>query len=421
MSKKRKIIIALVVLVAIAIFIIVSISKRRGSEIAVETSKVISGVITQTVSGTGRIQPAVVVKISANVSAKIMKLPVVEGENVQKKQLLVELDQTRYEAAVEHARSTLKSAKASYKKAQSDYRRMQDLFKKNLVSLTDLESAEASLEQAESHVEQSEAALKQAADDLDKKTILSPMDGTITQLKKEEGEIALGSQFQEDVIMTVGDLTQMEVLAEVDENDVVLIDIGDSVKIEVDAIPDTILKGIVSEIAHTATTRGLGTQEELINFEVKIAIVDNHQKLRPGMSATVDVETETHLNALKILIQCVTMKLPSEFQKKKESNETKKDTTSTAENQAENQEENAEAKPANKKEEGVEVVFIVVNDTAKIVPIKTGISDDTHIEILDGLQEDDVIVSGSYRAITKLLKQGSKVVIKEAIAKSSKQ
>jgi len=298
---------------------------------------------------------------------------------------------------------------------------MQDLFKKNLVSLTDLESAEASLEQAESHVEQSEAALKQAADDLDKTTILSPMDGTITQLKKEEGEIALGSQFQEDVIMTVGDLTQMEVLAEVDENDVVLIDIGDSVKIEVDAIPDTILKGIVSEIAHTATTRGLGTQEELINFEVKIAIVDNHQKLRPGMSATVDVETETHLNALKIPIQCVTMKLPSEFQKKKESNETKKDTTSTAENQAENQEENAEAKPANKKEEGVEVVFIVVNDTAKIVPIKTGISDDTHIEILDGLQEDDVIVSGSYRAITKLLKQGSKVVIKEAIAKSSKQ
>lgn len=417
MSKKGKIIIALLVIGVIAIFVLIGISKRRGSEIQVETSEVTLGGITQVVSGTGRVQPAVVVKTSANVSAKIMKLPVVEGEKVEKGQLLVELDKTRYEAATEQARSNLKSSKASHKKAKSDYRRMQDLFEKKLVSLTDLESAEASLEQAESQVEQSEAALKEALDALDKTTILSPMDGTVTQLKKEEGEIALGSQFQEDVIMTVGNLAQMEVLAEIDENDVVLVDIGDTAKIEVDAIPDTTLKGIVSEIAHTATTRGLGTQEEVINFEVKIAITDNHEKLRPGMSATVDIETETHPNALRIPIQCVTMKLPSEFQKKEESKEAEKDTTATEKKEK----ENVEAKPTDKKEEGVEVVFTVVNDTAKIVPVKTGISDDIYIEILDGLQEHDVVVSGSYRVITKLLKHGSKVVTRKETAKFTKK
>ncbi|MBN1350173.1 efflux RND transporter periplasmic adaptor subunit [candidate division KSB1 bacterium] len=410
MSKRKKLIIALLIISIIVVMVIFSLRKGKGTEIPVETARATRGTITQIVSGTGRIQPEVEVKISANVSAKIMNMPVIEGQFVQKGQLLVELDRTRYEAILNQARSTLKSSKANYKKSKSDFNRMQDLHAKKLISETELENADAILEQAESQVEQAEAALSQAMDDLAKTTILSPMGGTVTQLRKEIGEIALGAQFQEDVIMTIADLSRMEVLAEVDENDVVLIDIGDSVKIEVDALSDTLLDGLVSEIAHTATMRGLGTQEEVINFEVKIGISERMEKLRPGMSATVDIQTETHRNALKIPIQCVTMKLPSEFK------DTGEEGSSSEENSSESDSatDAAESGTQIKKEEGVEVVFNVVSDSAFIVPVKTGISDDTHIEILEGLDENDVVVSGSYRAITRLLKHKCKVINKEA-------
>ncbi|RKY83846.1 efflux RND transporter periplasmic adaptor subunit, partial [candidate division KSB1 bacterium] len=310
MSKKGKIIIVLGIILILIILVVVNIKRSTGGTIKVQVGKVKRGDITQVVSGSGRVQPEVQVKISANVSGKIVKLHVKEGEQVKKGQILVELDRTRYEAAVDQAKSNLKSAKASLKKARSEYRRFQELYEKNLCSLADLESAEASLLLAESNVEQAEASLKQAADDLSKTTLISPIDGTVTKLNKEEGEIALGSMFQEDVIMIVADLSKMEVVTEIDENDVVLVSLGDKAKIEVDAIPDTIFEGRVSEIAHTATTRGMGTAEEVTNFEVKVAIEGGAQQLRPGMSATVDIETETHRNVLHIPIQCVTMRMP---------------------------------------------------------------------------------------------------------------
>ncbi|MDZ7262849.1 MAG: efflux RND transporter periplasmic adaptor subunit, partial [candidate division KSB1 bacterium] len=323
MSRKTKIVIFFVVILIIAIMVIVNLKKGRGGEIAVQTDKVKRGDITQTVSGSGKVQPEVEVKISANVAAEIIKLHVKEGDPVKKGQLLVELDKARYEAAVDRARSNLKSAEANLKKAQSDYKRVQDLFEKNLSSLADLENAEASLQLAESNVAQAKASLTQAEDDLSKTIIRSPIDGIVTKLNKEEGEIALGSQFQADVIMTVADLSRMEVVTEIDENDVVLISLGDEAKIEVDAVPDTSFKGIVSEIAHSATIRGRGTQEEVTNFEVSVAIKENVEKLRPGMSATVDISTETHKDVLHVPIQCVTVRMPDEF-KKAEASETSK-------------------------------------------------------------------------------------------------
>ncbi|MFQ5753167.1 MAG: efflux RND transporter periplasmic adaptor subunit, partial [bacterium] len=210
-------------LLIIAVFVIVNLKKARGDVIEVQTTKVKKGDITQLVSGSGKIQPEKEVKISAYVSAEIKKLPVIEGDEVKAGQLLVELDRTRYEAALERTKSNLKSARANLKKAKSELKRAHDLFSKSLYSQAELETAEANYELAESQVEMEEANLKQVQDDLSKTRLTSPLNGTVAKLNKEEGEIALGSQFQADVIMTVADLTRMEMVAEIDENDVVLV------------------------------------------------------------------------------------------------------------------------------------------------------------------------------------------------------
>ncbi|RMD91970.1 MAG: efflux RND transporter periplasmic adaptor subunit, partial [Calditrichaeota bacterium] len=308
MSQKTKIIIFIGAVLVIALFVFINLKKARGDIIEVQTDKVRRGNVTQIVSGTGKIQPEKEVKISAFVSAEIKKIHVKEGDQVKKGQLLVELDRKRYEAALDRAKSDLKAAMANLKKAKSELERSRELYAQNLLSKAELEGIEANYELAESQVDQAKANVKQVEDDLSKTRLISPIDGTVTKLNKEEGEIALGSQFQADVIMTVADLTKMEMVAEIDENDVVLVSLGDSAEIEVDALPDEVFHGVVSEIAHTATTRGRGTQEEVTNFEVKIAILDNVEKLRPGMSATVEIKTETHENVLYVPIQAITMR-----------------------------------------------------------------------------------------------------------------
>lgn len=409
MSKKKLIIIVVVVAI-IGVFIFINLKKSKGNEIPVQVAKVKRGNITQVVSASGKIQPEMEVKISANISAEIIGLYVKEGNIVPKGQLLVRLDSTRYRAAVERAKSNKKSREANLLKANSDYKRSFDLFDQQLTSQADLETAEANLKLAESQLEQAEADLKQAIDDLSKTKLYSPIAGTVTQVNKEVGEIALGSMFQADVILVVSDLSKMEVISEVDENDVVLVSNGDTTKIEVDAIPDTTFRGVVSEIAHSATTRGRGTQEEVTNFEVKIAIVDKEEKLRPGMSATVDIQTETHHKVLTIPIQAVTARDQSEINNSP-------DTTARGNSQKKAQAEQSpgteEDKQSSGKEQLVEVVFVVKDGIAKMVPVKTGISSDTDIEIAGNLEDGQEVVTGSYRALSKTLKNGSSVKITE--------
>lgn len=404
---KKKLFIVIGVVIVIAVFIIINLKKGRGGEIQVQADKVQRGDITQVVSASGKIQPETEVSISANISAEIIGLYVKEGESVRKGQLLVELDSTKYRAAVDRARSTKKSAEATLKKAQNDYERAKDLFKQSLTSSAQLEDAEANLKLAESQVDQASASLDQAEDDLVKTKLYSPLKGTVTLLNKEIGEIALGSMFQADVIMVVSDLTRMEVLAEVDENDVVLVTEGDTTDIEVDAIPDTTFRGIVSERAYTATTRGRGTQEEVTNFEVKITILDDVEEIRPGMSATVDIRTENRYDVLQIPIQCVTVRSPKEVTASENSEEKespkKEDDTKESETKAE--------KPGS--EELIEVVFIIEDGKAKVVPVKTGIANDTHVEILSGLEEDQQVVTGSYRILSKTLKNGDLVKVSD--------
>lgn len=403
MSKRTKIIIAVVAVLVLAVMIIVNLKKGKENVIDVTLADVKQGDITKLVSGSGKVQPETDVKIAARTSAEIIKIHVREGDPVRKGQLLVELDRQRYEAQLEQVESQVASAKASLKKAEADYVRIQDLFKKNLTSQAELDAAEATRESAQSQLDQTAAYLKQTRDDLDKTRLISPIDGTVTKLNKEQGEIAVGSQFQADVIMNVADLKLMEVLAEIDENEVVLVSLGDSTKIEVDAIQDTTFRGVVTEIAHTATTKNQGTQEQVTNFEVKIHVTSNVEKLRPGMSATVDIGTETHKKVLNVPIQCVTAReIKADSAKATSVTERKRDKEQTAA---------GEVKKAPMKE----VVFVVENNTAKMVQVKTGISDDSNIEILSGLKEGQKVVSGSYKALSKLLKDGSQLKEKKGM------
>jgi len=416
MSPRKRVFLIIAAVVILAIIVFVNLKKHSGGSVEVTVEEVKRGRITQTVSGTGKVQPEVEVKISAFVAGEIKKIYVKEGEHVRKGQVLAELDRERYVAAVDRAESNLRSAEAQLKKARADYQRVKELYEKNLASQAELESAEANLLLARGQLEQAQATLREAKDALSKTRLVSPIDGVVTRLNKEEGEIALGSQFQADVIMTVADLSKMEVLAEIDENDVVLVSVGDRARIEVDALPDTVLEGRVTEIAHSATTRGRGTVEEVTNFEVRVAVLTNHPKLRPGMSATVDIETETHDSTLYVPIQCVTAREVSdstllalaEKQRKKWRRSRGATRDQTVADFVEEESASGGGPQASKKNV-VEVVFVVEDGKARMVPVRTGISSDTDIEILSGLEEGQKVVSGPYKVLSRQLRDGMRV------------
>lgn len=395
MKKKQIFIIAGIILV-VGLMVIVNL-KRSGKHIIVQTEKVTRGVITETVSGSAKIQPEVQVNISAKVSGQITNLGVAEGDPVKKGDFLVQLDPEYYRAAVKQSNSNLAYAEAGFEKAKSEYDRYKKLHNDNLASLAELEIAKSTYEQMKASVEQAKAALEQANDDLSKTTIYAPMDGIVSQLNKKVGEMAMGSQFTLDVIMTVADLSRMQAEADIDENDVVNVEFGDTTLIHVDAFPDTTFKGIVTEIANTGTTQGSGTQEEVTNFLVKIAMIEKPERVRPGMSATVDITTESKTNVLKVPIQCVTMREPV---KAKDQKKGKK----------EDQEEASSEAPATPSKPG-KVLFVVKEGILKQAAVETGISSDTEWEITSGTEENDEVVSGPFRLLSKTLKDGDAIKV----------
>lgn len=391
-GKAKKFIIIASVVVIIGAVIAANVLRKPDKGIEVQIEKVKRGTIIQTVTASGKIRPVVEVKISAKVSGNIIILSVEEGDSVHKGDLLLKLDQEKYLAVRERAESALKSSHASLWKAEADYTRMKELYKQKLASEAELQSTEASLKLAEAQVEQQQASLKEIIDDLNKTEIYSPMEGVVSQLNKELGEMVLGASFQEDVIMVIADLRNMKAEVEVDENDVVSVSVGDSVEIEIDAFPDTLFKGKVTRIANSALTRGFGTQDEITNFVVEIKIMDKIEGVRPGMSSTVDIEVEKHDDVLYLPIQCVAMREP-----KKEDNDEEGKISDDEERDV-------------KEEEMIEVVFMVDEaDTARMVPVVTGITSDTDIEILSGLEEGMRSVSGPYRILANKLQDGDLV------------
>ena len=409
MAKKRKkrwlkIIILVVAVLVVAGLVAGNLSQNKDKSIEVLMVKAQRGRLVQTVPGTGRVQPEIQVKISANVSGEITGIYVEEGDRVKKGDLLVSLDRERYEAAMEQAQSSLKSAEAALEKSKSELGRVEELNQRGMASQADLEAARADFLYRSAEVERSQAYLKQARDDLAKTSIYAPMDGIISLLNKEPGEMALGAQFQQDIIMIVADMSKMEVEVEVDESDIVDVALGDTATVEIDAYPDTTFRGVVREIAHTATTRGYGTAEEITNFVVKIRLLDVPKGIRPGMSATADIITEIREDALYVPIQCVVMKPPL-----KEAGEPGEESS-----KADSVKSRVPAKkPDRSAEELSEAVFKVTENVARQIPVVTGISSDTDIEIISGLTEGDEVVSGPFRTLTMRLKDGDSVRAKK--------
>lgn len=405
--RKKRLWIGAGIVVVIGVFSIIALKGGGEKLMEVQTEPVGYQKIVEKVTATGKIQPKVQVKISADVSAKITKLAVIEGQWVEKGALLVELDRERYLAAVESAEANVRSAEANatlvaenMKRTEKEFTRSKELLAGNLESQAAYDDKRAAYqvetaryEAAQNQVEQAKAVLKQARDDLSKTIIYAPMAGTVSDLNKEQGEIAIGSQFQEDVIMVIADLSGMEAQVNVDENDIVAVMIGQKAEIEVDALLDQVLAGTVNEIANSANVSGSGTANQKTEFEIKIGITDPPETLRPGMTASADVLTKTNEHALSVPIQSVAIRTVDQLTLPGESRE------------------DAEKRLTADRDGFVEVVFCIENGKAVAKQVKTGIQSDEYIEILEGLDEGEEVVTGSYRAISKDLKNGAEVTV----------
>lgn len=403
----KKIIIISLVIVAVAGatgFYLKSNGEGQKKGQTVEVSKVSKAQIVQKVNATGKIQPKTKINISADVSAKIIALHVNEGDWVEKGQLLVELDSEKYVASVESLEASVRSTQANAKLAKANmaqakrvYKRAKELVAKKLEPQSELDAAESSyqvsvarFESAQEQVAQSQGTLKRAKDDLSKTIMYAPMSGTISKLNKEMGEIAIGSQFQEDVIMTIANLNEMEALVNVDENDIIAIKLNQAAEIEVDALFGLAITGVISEIATSAIAQQQGNANQKTEFEVKIAITSDVKKLRPGMTTSANIITDTRDDALSIPIQSVTVRTVAQLTEDKEFKE-------------------SDYKAG--KDGFAEVVFVKEGDKVIARQVTTGIQSDELIEVVDGLKLNDTVVSGSYRAISRDLGNGDMVSI----------
>jgi HlyD family secretion protein len=426
--RKKQIIYGSIVLIALSIIASIIWNKRE-KPIPITMETAIRKTIVQTVSATGKIQPEVEVKISPEVAGEIIELPVEDGLRVKKGDLLVKIKPDSYkalleqqEAAISAAKATNLQQKATMMKTEHDFKRAEDLFNKKLISEQEYNAAEAAHDVAKNtyesslhEIERAQAGSSQARDQLSKTTIYSPIDGTITILNSKLGErlVATG-QFAGTEVMRVADLGHMEARVDVNENDVVNVKLGDKAEVKIDAYGDRKFNGTVYQIGNTGKTTGAGTQEEVTNFEVKIRIEDHDVELKPALSCTADIHTNEVKDVVAVPMQAVTIRTgesnlsPEEIEKKRQK-VTQRD---KGDNNAEFVNERAEkAAQKEEREKLVKVVFLKNGNKAQMVKVTTGISDDTYTEIKNGIQAGDEVISGSYSAISRKLKEGAKVAL----------
>jgi HlyD family secretion protein len=426
--RKKQIIYGSIALVVLSIIASIIWSKRE-KPIPVTTEAAIRKTIVQTVSATGKIQSEVEVKISPEVAGEIIELPVEDGMRVKKGDLLVKIKPDSYkalleqqEAAISAAKATNLQQKATMMKTEQDLKRAEDLFGKKLISVQEYNAAEAAHDVAKNtyesslhEIERAQAGSSQARDQLSKTTIYSPIDGTVTILNSKFGErlVATG-QFAGTEVMRVADLGHMEARVDVNENDVVNVKVGDKAEVKIDAYGDRRFHGTVYQIGNTGKTTGAGTQEEVTNFEVKIRIEDHDVELKPALSCTAEIQTNEVKDVVAVPMQAVTIRTgdsnlsPEEIEKKKQ----KVAQRDKGDNNAEFVNGRAE-KAAQKEghEKLAKVVFLKKGGKAKMMKVTTGISDDTYTEIKSGIQPGDEVISGSYSAISRKLKEGAKVTL----------
>lgn len=420
MSRKK-----IIIIVSIALFLLIFLIGgkkagwfgKQGNLKEVDIEKVALSNIVEKVSATGKIQPETEVKISSEVSGEIIELPFKEGQQVKKGDLLVRVNPdliqsavSRAQAGYQNVKAGLEQAEASLKEAKLSYDRNKQLFEKGIISKADWDKAVSSYEIAQANkqsayynVQSAGASVNEAIDNLSRTTIYAPMSGTISKLDVELGERVVGTQQMAGTeILRVANLNNMEVEIDVNENDIVKVQIGDSTIVEVDAYLKKQFKGVVTEIANSAGETL--TADQVTNFKVKVRILEesyaylmkdkpeNYSPFRPGMTATVDIITDKRNKAVAVPISSIVIKNDTSSTKKT----FKKPTGSEA--------------PKNEKEQKFECVFVVNNGEAKLRVVETGIQDDSKIEIVSGLKEGDQIVTGPYSIVSKTLNSGDKLI-----------
>ena len=431
MSKSKIYWISGIAIVLIAVLLVLAkkgVIGKKDEGIEVETAQADEITIVETVSATGKIQPEIEVKISSEVSGEIIDLPVKEGQVVKKGQLLVRINPDLYTSGYNRTISNLSGTKAglsqadaSFKEAKASYDRSKTLYEKGIISRSDWDKAVASFEVAKANkesayynVQSANATVKEAKDNLGRTTIYAPADGTISSLGVELGERVLGTQQMTGTeILRVANLDNMEVEVDVNENDIVKVSIGDSTNIQVDAYLKKEFKGIVTSISNSASSAT--SADQVTNFKVKVRILKesyqdllegkpaNFSPFRPGMTATVDIITTRKEKVVGVPISAVVVK---------------NDTTATS--KTEMKVEGDDKKVMAKNDKKFECVFVKQGDKAKLRVIKTGIQDDTNIEVVSGLKKGDVVIVGPYTTVTKDLKPGDKVMAKKTPEKPKK-
>lgn len=431
-KSRRKLYIGLGVGTLILLLIIGSvISARREQPIAVTTERAARRTIIESVSATGRVQPETEVKISPEVAGEIIELPVVDGKEVSKGDLLVKIRPDSYKALLEQQQAAISTAEAvsgqqqaAVQKADQDLKQAKDLYQKKLISQTEMLAAQTTFDAAKAmyesglhSIEGAKASSSQARDQLSKTTIYSPLDGIVTLLNSKLGErVVATNQFAGTEVMRVADLNHMQAVVDVNENDVVHVKLGDSAKVSIDAYGDRKFDGTVEQIANTGKTTGTGTQEEVTNFEVKIRLDQPDMRLRPGLSCTAEIQTDMVKDVTAVPIQSVTIRTgdsklsPEEIEQKKKI----ADAREKADNNAEVENERLAKQTQKEERERLKKVVFLKNDKkARMVEVTTGIADDANIEIKSGLKSGDEVISGTYSAISRKLKDGAKVRMEE--------
>lgn len=399
--------------------------KDDGKEVEIAVAKEIT--LTESVSATGKIQPEVEVKISSEVSGEIIELPIKEGQAIKKGQLLVRINPDLYESGVSRSAAAMSTSKAGLsqseaqlKEAKANYDRNKTLFDKGVISKSEwdkivsaYEVAKAAKQSAYFQVQSAGASVTEARDNLNRTTIYSPVDGTISKLDAELGERVVGTQQMTGTeILRVANLNNMEVEVDVNENDIVKVQVGNDAEIEVDAYLKRKFKGTVTSISNSASSDL--TADQVTNFKVKVRILkesyedmlkgkpSNYSPFRPGMTATVDIITNKKSGILAVPISAVVIKT---------------DTTGAKVDPVAELEQKEKEKETGKVEKKFECVYVKRGDKAVLRPITTGIQDDTNIEVLTGLKPGDEVITGPYTTVTKELNAGDKVKAKGTEAK----
>lgn len=416
MSKRLKIVL---IIAAVLIVVLLIVAKKQGwigSDDAIEVTmaEVKEMSLEETVIASGKIQPEVEVKLSSEVSGEIIELPIEEGDEVQKGDLLIRINPDLYQSAVNRARAALNSAKAAvasskaqFTEARNNFERNEKLFKQGVISQAEFDAIQRAydvgrlnIESAEFQLASAQASYREAQDNLGRTTIYAPQSGTVSMLNSEVGERVVGTaQMAGTEIARIANLENMEVLVEVNENDIIRVSLGDTAIIEVDAYLDKEFKGVVTEIANSARlTAGAGI-DQVTNFEVKVRILKSSYEallkkgekspFRPGMTASVEIKTRKKSGVLAVPIESVT---------------TRSDTSTKAKSY-----QIGRASDDDEEKQEFEVVFLFEDDKAVLQVVKTGIQDDENIEITEGLSLGQTVITGPYSVVSKKLVNGDRV------------